>query len=153
MLLNKATGETRIDGTEATVIFTVEALMWVENNLPDVTPMEILERARQGRVSPKTLQILIWAGMEAHRRRMGQGSRPVNPAKAIKIIEQGGGMTPVATQVMEALMRSTGLGLTTIDRGEDDEQEGADEPSVPTMADESGDDSSAPVFAPSTPGS
>ncbi len=148
MLLNPQTGESTIDGTEATIVYTVESFLWIEANLPGRTVMAILEEGRRAHWRTAELQILIWAGMEAHRRRQGAGGGQVNPAKALEVIEAGGGVQPVALTVMDALMRSTALGLNA-----DRDRPGDEGPTVPTIAGGSSSGSQTPVFAPPPPGS
>jgi hypothetical protein len=147
-LLNPSTGETTLDGTEATIVYTVESLTWIEANLPGRSVMEILEHGRRARWKISELQVVVWAGMEAHRRRTGAGGSQVNPAKALGVIEDGGGLHPVAMQVMDALMRSTALGLNP-----DRDRRGDDAAAVPTMADGSSSASPPPAFHPPPPGS
>jgi hypothetical protein len=147
MLVNRYTGETVIDHTDTSIVYTLESFMWIEQHLEGRTVTEVLERGRRAYFSIKELQVLVWAGMEAHRRRRGSHGGQVNPAKALKVIEDGGGLTPVAMQVMEALMRSTALGLNP------DKEPEAIEAGDPTMAGESLSDSPAPEFSRTTPAS
>jgi hypothetical protein len=150
MLLNRQTGETTIENfdgeTLATIVYTIESFTWIESNLPGRTIMGILEEGRKAYWRVGELVILVWAGMEAHRRRNGGSGGQINPAVAVKIIEDGGGLNPVAMTVMDALMRSAALGLNP------DRQRPGDE-AVPTMADASSSGSSAPVFHPPPVGS
>jgi hypothetical protein len=150
MLLNAQTGETTIENyggeTVATVVYTIESFTWIESNLPGRSIMGILEEGRKAHWKVGELVILVWAGMEAHRRRSGGGGGQINPARAMKVIEDGGGLNPVAMVVMDALMRSTALGLNP------DRQRPGDD-AVPTMAGASSSDSSAPVFHPPPAGS
>lgn len=148
MLLNEQTGESTIDGTDATLIYTIEALTWIESNLPGRSVMGILEEGRQAHWQAKELIILTWAGMECHRRRNGGGGREINPAAAMKVIEAGGGLHPVAMVVMDALMRSSALGLNP-DR---DRPEDEDPLRAPTTAGASSSGSPTPAFVPPRPG-
>ncbi len=111
MLLNSATGETIIDGTDYHVVFTLEMIAMVENALNGKSPMELIETSRTGRTSLKETQVLVWAGMEGYRRRRGAMGGQVNPAKALKVIEEGGGLYKVGPQVLNAFMLCPALGL------------------------------------------
>lgn len=146
MLLSRETGESTIDdydgNPQASIVFTLESFTWIEANLPGRSIMGILEEGRKTHWRAQELVILVWAGMEAHRRRTGSGGGQINPAKALGVIEAGGGLQPVAMVVTEALMRSPGLGLNP------DRHRPGDGATVPTMAGASSSDSSAPVFSP-----
>ncbi len=144
MLLNRETGETQIEGTGVTIVYTIESVMWIEKHVDGLTPMELLERASQGKVSMSHLQIMVWAGMEAWRRRNASYGPQVNPAQAVKVIEDGGGLQPVQNQVFNAFALSPALGLNL--------GRSSPEPEVPTTGEKSPDASSEPVFTPETSG-
>jgi hypothetical protein len=147
MLINRETGETSIEGTDATIVYTLESLTWIESNLPGRSVMEILEEGRSAHWKAKELMILVWAGMEAHRRRGGGYGRQINPVSALKVIEDGGGLNPVAMLVMDSLMRSTALGLNP-----ERNRPGDGDSPVPTMVDESSSASPTPEYSPPPPG-
>ena len=146
MLLNNLTGETQLDGTEVNVIYTLESMLWIESNLPGISPMEIIDRGRAMRLTTRELQVLLWAGMEASRRRSPAGTKgQVNLSAALKAIKDGGGLYRVLPQVIDAFGRSPGLGLAA---AADAEGEAVD----PTTEVPSTDDSSESDIIPSMHG-
>ncbi len=110
MLLNAATGESIIDQSDVHVVFTLEMIAMVENAV-NISPMELIETAQSGRLTLRQCQALTWAGMEGHRRRRGAMGGQINPAKALKVIEEAGGLYKVGPQVLNAFMLCPALGL------------------------------------------
>ncbi len=119
-ITNRLTGEAVVDGTDAHVLFTLDSLAYIEAQTSKRI-MEFWSEASAGKVGVSDLVILLTAGMEGHRRRHGGAGGQVNPAKAAKVIDAGGGLRKVYPQVFESLTRSQSLGLTDNEDSEEDE--------------------------------
>jgi hypothetical protein len=132
VLLSQSTGETRLDGSNHTIIYTAEALETAETQLGR-SALQLVRSSSDGGLGFREMRVLVAVGIEAHRRRTGAGGRPFNPAKVPKVIEECGGLMPVLKQVVQAIMLSVALGSNpAADEDDDDEDDQEDEPTEAT---------------------
>jgi hypothetical protein len=137
MVVNPHTGEAVLRdgaGNETRIVFTEEAVLAVEQAL-DMGVLELFERMLRGRAGLGQLQVLVWAGMNAHRSRSG-ATKALSPERAMKVIRACGGLVGVLPVVINALTACKALGMepASDDDGEDDDVEDLD----PTSGDAGG---------------
>lgn len=119
MIVNKLTGETVLRdgaGNETRIVFTEEAILAVEAAL-DIGVLDLLRKMISNRCGLTDLQVLVWAGMNAHRSRSG-ATKTLSPERAMKVIRACGGLSGVLPVVVDALVACKTLGL---DPGTDDD--------------------------------
>ncbi len=125
-LLNRQTGEALIDGTQVHVLFTAEAYAQLEQTL-GLRSGEMMQRYAMGNFGFIDAQALILAGSEGWRRRHGNGAAALNPTKALKTVEAGGGLMKVMAVLMDSVKYSQALGMTGDEEREPGESEDDDE--------------------------
>lgn len=125
-LLNRSTGEALIDGTQVHVLFTAEAYAQLEQTL-GARAGELMQRYALGHFGFTDAQALLIAGSEGWRRRNGNAGQTLNPTKALKTIEAGGGLMKVMPVLMDSVSHSQALGMNDGEEpGRGDEEDEAD---------------------------
>lgn len=135
VILNPHTGEAVLrdgSGNETRIVYTEEAIIAIEQAL-DVGALELVHKVAVGRVKLLELQVLVWAGINAHRSRSGSG-KPVSPDKAMRVITACGGMTQIMPTIADALVACTALGIA----GDEDEDDAEADEVDPTNGDGDG---------------
>ena len=132
-LVNRQTGEAVIEGTEVRIVFTLEAISYVESQTHKRI-MELWSEIAEGKVGLGDLVALVTAGMEGYRRRSGAPGGQTNPAKAAKAIDNGGGIRKVYPQVYESLTHSATLGLVDDEDADEEGEQGVDPTNGPSSS-------------------
>lgn len=136
MIVNPHTGEAVLrdgSGQETRIVYTEEAIVAIEQAL-DVGALELVSKITTGRVKLFELQVLVWAGINAHRSRSGAG-KPVSPEKAMRVLVACGGMPAVMPIIVDALIACSALGFAG---EEDDDADGEVDEVDPTNGDGAG---------------
>jgi len=110
---NPVTGERvlteRDSGKEYALVFTEEAILQIESAL-NAGAITIVHRGLQQATMLGELQVLVWAGVNASRKRLG-ATKLISMQRALTLIRNAGGITTVLPIVVEALIDCDVLGL------------------------------------------
>lgn len=130
-IVNQATGEavlTGRSGRECHVVFDLAAVAQLEAQMGGRSVLDLIQ-SRPGVTN--VLQMMVVGSAGYARRNPGQVPKPLNPALAMKVMEDCGGFANIADVMLESLTRAEGLGLfPDVEAGTDD----ADPPPGPGPA-------------------